>query len=234
MLVPLVILAIYVAWVLKNESARIEELEAQVAELAIEVDELSSVNQLLATRLSEINVRLSSLKTAAGGAIAAIEPPSEAQLSNILQGLYVLETTAQYDFDSVETSEYSITHVVVEIPLGGLTTKLHVGLAVSGWIPIGAYFDYNNDGLVDSDMAVEFVREIPVVGRRLARSYDKEAAQNLYSIFVTNIDLAEHTSPADLTDDAEAASNRLWAFVMNNYEAFVRWITEATQNTRDM
>ena len=105
-------------------------------------------------------------------------------------------------------------------------SRLNVGLARSSMIPNGVYFDYDNDGLVDADMALDFVRDIPVFGRRLARGYDPVVAQNLYSIFVNEAENAEYTSIDDLANDAEAASSYLWSFVERQYETLEAWVLE--------
>jgi hypothetical protein len=99
-------------------------------------------------------------------------------------------------------------------------------------IPKGVYFDYDNDGQVDVDMFRDFAREIPIVGRRLAKAYDPVIAQNLYSIFVDESEKAEYTSIDDLAEDAEAKSNYLWSFVINQYEHMETWIRDRLEDSQ--
>jgi hypothetical protein len=105
-------------------------------------------------------------------------------------------------------------------------STLHVGMATSGMIPRGVYFDYDNDGQIDVDMALNFVRDIPVVGQSLAKAYDPEIGQNLYSIFVSEAENAEYTSVDDMSENAEAASSYIWKFVMDQYESIEAWVIE--------
>ena len=73
-------------------------------------------------------------------------------------------------------------------------------------------------------MAIDFVREIPFIGRRLANAYDPVVAQNLYSIFVTERENAACTSAKDMADATSEKSSMLWNYVMDNYDALAEWI----------
>ena len=66
----------------------------------------------------------------------------------------------------LDVTEYEISHMVVEFNHDDYSTRLNVGIARSGtWsLPIGVYFDYNGDGLIDSDMAMKFAGDIPLMG----------------------------------------------------------------------
>jgi hypothetical protein len=99
-------------------------------------------------------------------------------------------------------------------------------------IPQSIYFDYDDDGQVDVDMARDFAREIPFIGRRIARAYDPAIAQNLYAIFVAEVDNAEYTSVDDLAQQAEDTSNYLWSFVMDHYQNMEDWIQDHLEEPR--
>ena len=83
-----------------------------------------------------------------------------------------------------------------------------------------------NDGEIDADMALNFVRDIPVIGGRLARAYDPLVSQNLYAIFVSEAANADYTSVDDMTGEAEAASSYLWRFIVDQYDAIEAWVLE--------
>ncbi len=213
-------------WSLWNLSSRTDHLDARVDIATRDAVETSAAAEALLARSDSLESRVESLERAADITFNALKPPSVEELDMLLPGLYELETSTQYDPDAEETSSYTITHVVMEMQYEDYETKLQVGMATSGWIPKGVYFDYDNDGRIDTDMAMDFVRDIPMVGRKLAKAYDADSAQNLYSIFVSEAENAEYTSVEDMADDAEAASSYIWRFVMGQYEAIEAWVLE--------
>ncbi len=213
-------------WSLWDLSSRIDYLDARAEIATRDAVETSAAAEAFLARSDSLESRVESLERAADITFNALKPPSVEELDMLLPGLYELETSTQYDPDAEETSSYTITHVVMEMRYEDYETKLQVGMATSGWIPKGVYFDYDNDGRIDTDMAMDFVRDIPMVGRKLAKAYDADSAQNLYSIFVSEAENAEYTSVEDMADDAEAASSYIWRFVMGQYEAIEAWVLE--------
>jgi hypothetical protein len=163
---------------------------------------------------------------------SALPFPNREQLDALQPGIYILTTDTKYDPTIQEAATYQITHVRLDMNFDSFGTKLNIGLASSGMIPKGVYFDYDNDGQVDVDMFRDFAREIPIVGRRLAKAYDPVIAQNLYSIFVDESEKAEYTSIDDLAEDAEAKSNYLWSFVINQYEHMETWIRDRLEDSQ--
>jgi len=208
------------------EFSEIHELESQVISQRLRLDEvqvrLEDLNQLS----EKHELQISAIEETNGLKRGAVEAPSHRQLDALKPGFYVLSTDTQYDPSAEEATTYQITHVTLEMSFDSLDTKLNVGLASSGMIPQSIYFDYDNDGQVDVDMARDFAREIPVIGRRIARAYDPAIAQNLYSIFVAEVDNAEYTSVDDLAQQAEDTSNYLWSFVTDQYQNMEDWIRE--------
>lgn len=172
--------------------------------------------------------RLSVLENAPDPVTGIISLPTADGLAQLAPGFYELTTSTRYDAASDEEAEYEISHTVVEFNYDTYSTRLNVGIARSGtWsLPIGIYFDYNNDGKIDSDMAMKFAGDIPLIGGLLKSAYKPVISQNLYSIFVHEAAMAEHVSFDDISDNASAASNRLWAFLQSQYETIKEWIFE--------
>ncbi len=172
--------------------------------------------------------RLSVLETAPDPVTGIIPIPTVDSLAQLGPGFYELTTSTRYDTAPDEASVYEISHMVVEFNYDTYSTKLNVGIARSGtWsLPIGIYFDYDNDGKIDSDMAMKFAGDIPLIGGLLKSAYKPVISQNLYSIFVHEAAMAEHVSFDDISDNAGAASNRLRAFLQSQYETIKEWIFE--------
>lgn len=190
---------------------------------------LESVSHDAASTLAKLESQESRLEVLESTAReSAMYPgfPSVEKLDALQAGYYQLTTSTPYDPDIEAVSSYTIAHVVVELNYKTSTAKVNVGMARSGLTPSTVYFDYDNDGRIDVDMAFNFVRDIPVVGRSLARAYDPVVAQNLYSVFVNEVENAEYTSVDDLANDAEAASSYLWRFVNSHYSAIEAWVVE--------
>ena len=216
----------FALWRLMDLSSRTDHLDARVDTFIGDALETSAAADTLESRTDSLESRLEWLEQSSDIAFRVLKSPSVEELDALLPGLYELETTTQYDPEADQKSPYTITHVVVELNYEDYETNLHVGMATSGWIPNGVYFDYDNDGRIDTEMAMDFVRDIPIVGRRLAKAYDADSAQNLYSIFVSEAENADYTSVDDMADDAEAASSYVWTFVMGQYEAIEAWVLE--------
>ena len=212
------------------EFSEVQKLENQVISLRLRLDEA----QMSLTNLSHLSEKherqISVIEETTDLKRIAVEAPSRQQLDTLQPGIYVLTTDTQYDPSAEEATTYQITHVALEMNFETLGTKLNIGLASLGVIPKAVYFDYDNDGQVDVDMARDFAREIPVVGRRIANAYDPAIAQNLYSIFVAEADNAEYTSMDDLTQQAEATSNYLWSFVISQYQNMEDWIRDKLED----
>lgn len=202
----------------------IHSLRLQISENRVSLEQTSRDSATALTMSEGQESRIKLLESTANQASRRIDFPPIDKLNALQPGYYQLNTSTQFDPDFEESSPYTITHVVVELRYKSYGTKLNVGLAISGMIPTGAYFDHDNDGEIDVDMALDFVRDIPVFGGRLAKAYDPVVAQNLYSIFVNEAGNADYTSIDDLANDAEAASSYLWTFVESQHEAIEAWV----------
>ena len=214
--------------VLVYQHREIRALEQRVADselaIALVTREAASARERAERQAQRIEI----LENAPDPVAGIIPIPSPDVLAALEPGFYELTTSSQYDPESDEASEYAISHVVVEFSYDTYSTRLNVGIARSGtWsLPIGIYFDYNGDGKIDSDMAVKFAGDMPLIGSLLKSAYKPVISQNLYSIFVRESAAAEHVSFADISEDAGAASNRLWTFLQSHYETIKEWIFE--------
>lgn len=212
------------------EFSVVQRLENQVNSLRLRLDAAQMRLANLSHASEKHERQIGVIEEATGLKRIAVEAPSRQQLDMLQPGIYVLTTDTQYDPSAEDATTYQITHVTLEMSFEALGTKLNIGVARSGVIPKGVYFDYDNDGQVDVDMARDFAREIPIVGRRIAKAYDPAIAQNLYSIFVAEADNAEYTSMDDLTQQAEATSNYLWSFVISQYQNMEDWIRDKLED----
>jgi hypothetical protein len=211
---------------LAYQRLQIRALQRQVSESRLDLDETTREAVAMQAVLESQNARIELLEATSPPMPGELQSPTAEQLELLRPGIYVLETSTPYDPDAEETARYEITHVIVEMRYDHFGTRLHIGVAKTGWVPRGVYFDYDDDGRVDTDMAFEFVRDIPIVGRRLAKAYGPEQAQNLYSIFINEAEDARFTSIEELGDDAEAASSYVWTFLMDYYDAIEAWVLE--------
>ena len=221
-LIATVALLAFATWRLSMQSAQLDLLALQLSSTRSELEQTRTALDASAGRIEELEARIAAVERIQVQAFDTPVPISINVLNALPPGLYELETTTAFDAASEETS-YSITHIVLELRD---ETRVHLGVARAGMVPKGAYFDYDSDGLIDAEMAIDFVREIPFVGRSLARSYDTRVAQNLYSIFIAEVEGATYTSIDDLRNGAAAQSSYLWDFVMRQYEAIEAWVLE--------
>jgi len=195
--------------------------EAAIAQVAREA---ASARERAASQAA----RLRLLETAPDPVTGIIPVPSVDMVVALEPGFYELTTDTRFDPASDDIVEYQVSHVTVEFNYDTHSTRLNVGIARSGtWsLPIGIYFDYNGDGKIDSDMAMKFAGDIPLIGGFLKSAYKPVISQNLYSIFVHEAATARHVSFAEISDDAAAASNRLWKFLESQYDSIKEWVFE--------
>lgn len=215
----------------------IRALRSQVAEIETRAQAASGEAEKALAKSKNQESRLEALERRSEQKFGTLPLPSAEGLAALGSGYYRLTTNTSYDPDNEpdadETPDYTITHITMAMDFESYATRLHVGLARSGLTPMSVYFDYDDDGRIDVDMALDFVRDIPVVGARLAGSYDPDVAQNLYAIFVGEAADAEYTSADDLANDAETASSYLWEFVQQKYDAIEAWVLEKLERRSD-
>ena len=214
--------------VLVHQYRAISALEQRVADSEAAITAMNREAASARERAESQAQRIEFLENAPDPVTGTLPIPTSDMLAALEPGFYELTTTTQYDPESDEAVEYAVSHAVLEFNYDTYSTRLNVGIARSGtWsLPIGIYFDYNDDGRVDSDMAMKFAGDIPLIGGLLKSAYKPVVSQNLYSIFVRESAAAEHVSFADISEDAGAASNRLWTFLQSQYETIKEWIFE--------
>jgi len=218
-------------WILLS---RVNQLQDQLYRTIADIEAAKSAAEAysaMRTQSEDQKARIAVLEAALGKSVGVLDLPTQEQLDALQPGFYELQTSTQYDPDLDETASYMIRHVVVEVQYEDYGAKLQMGLASGetlGMIPapIAAYFDYDGDGQIDTDMAMDFIRDIPIIGGRLAKAYDPVVSQMVYSIFVSEALNAEYTSVDDMADNAETASSYLWKFVQDQYETIEKWVLE--------
>ena len=149
---------------------------------------------------------------------------TRASLNSLHPGLYSLKTNTAYGEDMHEVSEYEITHLTADVGVDTSQVRLHIGIAMSGLVPIGTYFDYDNDGRIDGEMATKFMRDIPIVGSQLAKTFNPDVAQNLYTIFLSESDDSDYRSYTEMSDDAGMVAKQMWSFVIDKSEKISAYI----------
>lgn len=211
---------------LAYQHSEIRSLRTQLEEHQAALESTSRTVAAATSRLETQESRIDALEHMTRRGAEKTDLPSIEKLEALEPGYYQLTTTTSYKADVEEMPPYTITHIVLELDRQTWGTKLNIGLARSGMVPSGVYFDYDNDAAVDIDMGLNFIRDIPVFGRSLADTYDPVVSQDLYTIFVNESDHAEFTSIEDLRNDAEAASSYLWRFVDSRYRVMEARILE--------
>ncbi len=142
----------------------------------------------------------------------------------ISPGTYLLET------DNIETINendkgYVIYHVTTSVKSGESEYSIQFGAGRKGLLTWQFYVDYNNDGSVDMDMIENFLDSLPFMGI-LSRSVDSEASQNIYQLLIQNVELATHTPPEEITENASTISRQIWDYVQNQSAAMAEWIKQ--------
>ena len=144
---------------------RVADSEAVIASMA---HDAASAHERVESQAQRIEL----LENAPDPVTGILPTPTADMLAALEPGFYELTTSTQYDPASDEAVEYAVSHAVLEFNYDTYSTRLNVGIARSGtWsLPIGIYFDYNGDGSIDSDMAMKFAGDIPLIGGLLKLS----------------------------------------------------------------
>ena len=142
--------------------------------------------------------------------------------SSISPGTYFLETGSIEAIDEAGKG-YVIYHATTSVKSGESEYSIQFGAGRKGFLTWQFYVDYNNDGLVDMDMIENFLDSLPLMGI-LSRSVDAEASQNIYQILIQNVELATHTAPEEITENASTISRQIWDYVQSQSTAMADWI----------
>ena len=179
----------------------VASLRAQLVELARHVSQLAQ-----ATNIEE-DVRALSARLS----LSLLEP-----------GIYVLAPEDADDERDAEEREYTIYHIMVSVGVGDFEQLIQVGAAGSGYLNWQLYFDYDNDGRVDTDTTSKFMASIPL-GESIF-SFDPDLSQRVYDRFLESSGQAQYTSLDQLSQESGEAAAQLWAYVESRSEQLATWI----------
>jgi len=197
-------------------------LDAQ-KESTLEVsNRLSSVEDA-ATNLTTVVTRLAQSDATSGdlAKLAAITNPAL-----IAPGIYVL---APNEAGGSDEDAYTVYHVTATISAGDYEQVIQFGAAHSSLISWQFYFDYNYDGIVDTDMLREFVDSVPF-GSYVSGSLDSKLSQAVYDRFLRFAEDAEYTPPDRIEEHGGEIAQQMWLFIVNTSEQLADWILGTVQN----
>ncbi len=215
----------------------VQAQEKQLSQLTNEVSSLQNRSQAqeeLAGRLGEEADSLRNQLTALIRNIARLERASNIEdgitaLSTSLSllllepGIYVLAPGGIDAERNAEEDEYTIYHIMMSVGVGDFEQDLQFGVARSGLFSWQFYFDYNNDGQVDTDMMYEFVDSIPF-GSYVSGVLDPDFSQSVYDRFLKSFGEAKYTPPDRIGEQSSEIAIQSWGFVTSSSEQLAGWI----------
>ena len=189
----------------------------------VRLTQLAQAQRELADQLTS---ELASLKSR----LAAQEESTSALIHNaaaLAPGLYVLGPKNENGVD--EEDAYTIYHIAATVRAGDFERDVQFGAARSGLVSWLFYFDYDNDGRVDTDMLREFVDSIPF-GSYVSGSLDDDRSQRVYGRFLESSSEAEYTPPERIEEQSGAVALQTWSFVTSASEQLAGWIRSRLEN----
>ena len=215
----------------------VQAQEKQLSQLTNEVSSLQNRSQAqeeLAGRLGEEADSLRNQLTDLIWHISRLELASDIEdgitaLSTSLSllllepGIYVLAPGGIDAERNAEEDEYTIYHIMMSVGVGDFEQDLQFGVARSGLFSWQFYFDYNNDGQVDTDMMYEFVDSIPF-GSYVSGVLDPDFSQSVYDRFLKSFGEAEYTPPDRIGEQSSEIAIQSWGFVTSRSEQLAGWI----------
>jgi hypothetical protein len=212
-------------------SPDIDSLRDQFGRQAQSIAELGEESAALRTQLTSLS-RYVSRSLAASNAeqsLATIElklPPGL-----LASGIYILDT--EVGGDDNERTPYTLYHLTATVRAADREFGFQFGVARSGFFSWQIYFDYDNDGLVDTDMVREFVGSIPF-GGYVSGSFDPERSQAIYDRFLASSGDADYIPPEQIEEQSNEIVQGMWSFVTDSSAQLANWIwsrAEADANT---
>jgi hypothetical protein len=223
-----VALAIFWAIAVRQHLLLEEQVRRQEAIVTQLTDELSSLRndsraqQELIGRLDgEVASLLEQLAEVNSGEGAA-EFSGRLTRHLLAPGIYVLSPANTNGERAVEDS-YTIYHIVATVAVDDFEQDVQFGAASSSLISWQFYFDYDDDGRVDTDMMREFVDSLPF-GGYLSSSFDPDESQRIYDKFMRSSSEAEYTPLDRIPEEGGALGRQLWSFVVSSSEEMAAWI----------
>ena len=138
-------------------------------------------------------------------------------------GIYVLPPES--DAPNTDEDEYTIYHITTTVRASDFEQDLQFGAASSGLLSWQFYFDYDNDGQVDTDMLREFVGSIPF-GSYVSGSFDADLSQRVYDRLLASSGRAEYTSQDQIGEQSNEIARQSWGFIESSSERLAGWMKE--------
>lgn len=198
---------------LQNRSLAQEELAGQLGE------EVAS----LRNQLTDLIWHISRLELASNMEDEITALRTSLSLLLLEPGVYILAPEGIDAERNSEEDEYTIYHIMMSVGVGDFEQDLQFGAARSGLFSWQFYFDYNNDGQVDTDMMHEFVDSIPF-GSYVSGVFDSDFSQSVYDRFLKSFGEAEYTPPDRIGEQSSEIAIQSWGFVTSSSEQLAGWI----------
>lgn len=192
---------------LATQAESIERLVDQAADFDSQIASLSRyASQLAAATTTEEGL---------ASFTAKLDP------ATLAPGIYVLASEDEAHAD--EASAYTIYHATTTVRVGNFEQNFQFGIARSGLVSWQVYFDYDNDGMIDTGMLDEFVDSIPFASY-VSSSLDSARSQPIYERFLVFSGRAEYLSPDQIEGQSNEISRQTWLFVTSTSERLGSWI----------
>jgi hypothetical protein len=211
---------------LSSEASSLQgRLEAQGAAVAALGEDAATLRRQI-TDLSRYVSRFA----AASGSTEELAAFNERITPDLLApGLYVL---APEDREKrTEEDAYTVYHVTTTVGVGDFERSIQLGAARTGLLSLQLYFDYDNDGQVDTDMLREFVDSIPF-GSYVAGALDAGRSQRAYDRFLSSSGRARYSSPQQIDEQSDEVARQLWSFASSTSEQLASWIRSTLPSER--
>lgn len=162
--------------------------------------------------------------------ISQARQASNIKIRSLPSGVYELSTEVTVDPFEAERDEYTIYNFVLDISVGAVRRKLQFGYARSGIFTHVIYFDYDNDGTIDTKMMNDYAKSIP--GFEMAAGWLIEPAhsQAVYDAFRLNVDSATPITMEGVSNSADQTIGLLWTWLNEQSEELSEWVEDAIES----
>lgn len=194
-----------------------EQTDTQVRAMADLDQNIASLKE----DIESVKIAVERIKTSTNYRDDLVEAPLSKNPKLLAPGIYML--AAKIEENATEVDTYTIYHVTATVGSGELNQNLQFGAANSGIFSWRFYFDYDNDGNVDTDMLRDFIDSIPF-GKFMSGSLDKTRTQGIYDRFLRSADGAAYTPPDKIEEQSSELSQQFWKYVTSTSEKFASWM----------
>ena len=195
-----------------------------------ELDRLGGEVASLQEQLAEVARSVSDVEQAVDSGEAARALRRSITPLLLEPGIYVLAPAVTDTERAADADGYTIYHMVATVAIDDFEQGVQFGAARSSLLTWQFYFDYDDDGRVDTDMMREFVDSLPF-GGYLSSSFDPEESQRIYDRFVRSSSEAEYTPLDRIAEEGGAMGRQLWSFVVSSSEEMAVWIRNTARTT---